>query len=314
MPSYEIYGRTLLSGIELPELPPARAGGERVPPLTFERRLPPPPADGWFTIWDRPDGLPWVRAARTPSGYHVQYCNCAEFDLDLAGGAIAGADVNCAVEMFRHFLVDEVLPLMLSVSQVVLHASSVAIGGSLAAFAGRGGSGKSTIALALSRLGHPIGSDDGLLLTREGEATIAVPAYPGVRLWPDSERALASGLRRAGRPRALHAKRRFCDGLAFAGARALTHLFALDAGGAEEPAFERLSPRDAAIELVRQSYRLALDDRDALARQLDTLAVVASAVPAWRLSFPRDLGATAALAHAVDAHIQSHACPSRLSR
>src|SRR5690242_18366809 len=112
----------------LPELA-APSGAPAGAPLTFAHRLPAVPGEGWFTIWFRPDGLPWVRAARTPSGYHVQYCNCAEFSLDLARREIAGAAIDCAPEMFRHFLVDQVVPLMLSVDEIVLHASAVSIDG-----------------------------------------------------------------------------------------------------------------------------------------------------------------------------------------
>jgi hypothetical protein len=315
MPAHEIYGRSLLSDIELPELPDAPAPearaeeGPRFPALAFEARLPLPPRDGWFTLWLRPDGDPWVRAARTAAGYHVQYTNCAEFHVDLERRVIAGARVTCEAGMFRHFLVDQVVPLMLSVDQPVLHASSVAIDGGMAAFAGHGGAGKSTIAIALARLGHAIGADDGLLLTDAGEG---VPAYPGIRLWPDSEAALAGGLRGYGRSRA-RAKQRFREGLAFAAAGPLTRLYVLDPGGAAAVTFAPLPPRDAAMELIRQAYRLALDDRSALARQFDTLAALAPALSAWRLSFPRHLTEVMSLACAVHEHLCTPRTP-RTSR
>ena len=301
--AYEICGRALHSEMALPELaapaaPPAGA------PLTFVHRLPTAPAAGWFTIWPRPDGLPWVRAARTPSGYHVRYCNCAEFSIDLTRRQIAGAAVDCAPEMFRHFLVDQVVPLMLSVDEIVLHASAVAIGDGLAAFIGPGGSGKSTIAMALSRHGHAIASDDGLVVVERDGGAIGIPAYAGIRLWPDSEAVLASGLRGFGRPHR-RAKQRFRDGLAFAGTEPLTHVYVLSPDGAPAVAFERLSPRDAAVELLQQCFRLALDDGRALATQLDRLTSIARRVPAWRLAAPRALADAPALAAAVARHVQS---------
>jgi hypothetical protein len=303
MPVYEIYGRELHTDLALPELSPPD-GCVRFAPLRFEHRLPLAPPGGWFTIWYRPDGLPWVRAARTAHGYHVQYRKCADFSLDLRTGVIAGAAIDCADDMFRHFLVDQIVPMMLSVGDVVLHASAVSIDGAVAAFAGPGGSGKSTIAMALSRLGHAIVSDDGVLLARTGEHLTAIPAYSGIRLWPDSEAALVTALHGA-RRRQAHAKRRFREGVAFGRAAALTHLYVLAPGASASVAFEPLTARDAAVEMVRQCFRLALDDREALARQLDALAAAAPSLSAWRLSYPRALAGAAARAGEIAAHVRA---------
>jgi hypothetical protein len=274
------------------------------PALAFEQRMPEPPPSGWFTIWHRPDGPPWVRAARTERGYHVQYCNCAEFALDLERRAIRGAAIDCSPQMFRHFLVDQVVPMMLSVDGVVLHASAVEIDGALVAFAGPGGSGKSTLALMLARRGHAVVSDDGLLLVRGQNASTAVPAYEGVRLWPDTETALAGGLHGSGRPQP-EAKQRFRDGLPFAGAGVLTQLFAIDPAPSAAVTFTRLSPRDAAVELVKQAFRLALDDPSSLARQLDAIVAAAPGITAWRLSFPRTFAAAPSLAAAIESRVRS---------
>lgn len=308
MPGYGIYGRVLHSELELPELSPPDAGRSRFPPLRFEHRLPAPPSRGWFTIWNRPDGLPWVRAAQTSVGYHVQYCNCAEFTLDFGRGAIAGEAIDCADDMFGHFLVDQVVPLMLSVDHLVLHASAVAVDGRLAAFVGPGGSGKSTTALALAQLGHAIASDDGLLLLQRGQEILGVPAYAGLRLWPDSESALAPELQGSGR-RGARAKQRFRDGLVFAGAARLRHLYLLAPGGASSVSFERLTSRDTAVTMIQQSFRLALDDKDALARQLDLVASAAPQLSAWRVAFPRALDGALGFASRLVEHVRGAPSP-----
>jgi len=302
---YGIYGRVLHSELPLPELSPLGAAGARFAPMCFDHRLPIPPDAGWFTIWHRPDGLPWVRAARTASGYHVQYCRCAEFALDLQRRTIRGAAIDCSPDMFRHFLVDQVVPMMLSVDAVVLHASAVEVDGALVAFAGPGGSGKSTLALALARRGHEVASDDGLLLVTGRNGTTAVPAYAGIRLWPDTEAALADGLRGSGRPHS-RAKRRFREGLSFAAAGAMTQLFVIDPAPSAAVTFTRLSPRDAAVELIKQAFRLALDDSRSLARQLDAIVGAAADIAAWRLSFPRAFAAAPSVAAAVESHVRAH--------
>jgi hypothetical protein len=298
---YEIFGRSIASGMPLPELPQASGAG---PAWRFERRCPPPaaPARPWFVVWRRPDGDPWLRACRTAAGYRLEYRNCAVFDVDLEQRTMAGDTIACAEEMFRHFLLDQVVPLVMSLETPVLHASTVVIDGRLVAFAGPGGAGKSTIATALARRGHAIGGDDALLVTARERSASAVPAYPGVRLWADSERAVAAGLTGWGRTEP-SAKQRFTSGLPFArGESVLTDVYVIDRAAAGSIGFARLSPRDAVVELLRETYRLALDDRAAMARELDALTAIASRLACWRLSFPRRLEAWPVLAAAVEAH------------
>ena len=305
MPVYELYGRTFDSDMTFPELRPAEPGSEAG--YRFSRRLPPPHHGDWFVIWWRPDGDPWVRASRTANGYRVQYCNCAEFDVDAVHSTITADTIDCSEEMFRHFLLDQVAALAWSLEAPVLHASSVAIDGrTLVAFAGPGGAGKSTLATALARRGHAIASDDALLLRMADHDVSAVPAYPGVRLWNDSELEVAAGLTGAGRPVPI-AKQRFSRGLPFAREGRLVRLYVLDPLPAGAIRFERLSGRDAVVELVRQTYRLALDDRGALARELAALADIVGRVSCWRLSHPRHLDRWRALAADVEAHVRAGA-------
>jgi len=302
MPRYELFGRELDSDMPLPELPAAAAG---VPVrLSFERIRPAPHDGGWFAIWRRPDGAPAVRACRTPSGYRIEYSGCAEFDVSPRRGLVQGDTIECPEELFRHFLLDQVMPLAMTLETPVLHASSLAIDGRFVAFSGCGGAGKSTLAIALARRGHALGGDDALRVDARDAGVDAVAAYPGVRLWEDSERAVAADLAGSGRTERI-AKQRFSSGLRVVrGARALTRVYVLDPASAGAIAFERLSPRDAAIELLSATYRLALDDRAAIAREFDTLTSVASRVECWRLRFPRRLDAWPALAADVEAHVR----------
>ena len=69
---------------------------------------------------------------------------------------------------------------------ISLHASAAVIRGNAVAFVGTGGAGKSTIAAALARAGYAILSDDTAVLEKISEEVFLRPAYPHVRLWPDS--------------------------------------------------------------------------------------------------------------------------------
>jgi hypothetical protein len=67
-----------------------------------------------------------------------------------------------------------------------LHASAVTMNGETIAFAGPSGSGKSTLAAALVRRGAILIAEDVLPLRFEGGRVVAVPAYAGIRLWPEA--------------------------------------------------------------------------------------------------------------------------------
>jgi hypothetical protein len=173
----------------------------------------------------------------------------------------------------------------------------------MAAFIGPGGAGKSTLAVALGRLGHPVGSDDGLLLARGGGGVLGIPAYAGARLCSDSASAVAIGQAATHAPVA--AKIRVRDDVPFlTGGAPLTRIYVVDPSPSAAIRFDALSARAAVMALVEQAYRLALDDRVALARQFDDLADAALGIGAWRLSFPRALDQWRTLASAVVDHFQ----------
>ena len=67
-----------------------------------------------------------------------------------------------------------------------LHGSAVAINDRAVALVGVSGAGKSTTAAAFAKLGYPILSDDILALTDYQDSFAVRPAYPRVRLWPES--------------------------------------------------------------------------------------------------------------------------------
>jgi energy-coupling factor transporter ATP-binding protein EcfA2 len=67
-----------------------------------------------------------------------------------------------------------------------VHASAVSIGDRAVAIVGPSGSGKSTIAAALVRRGATLIAEDLLPLTMCDGRVVAIPAYAGIRLWPEA--------------------------------------------------------------------------------------------------------------------------------
>ena len=75
-------------------------------------------------------------------------------------------------------------------SGVVLHAGAAADQRGAVAFVGAPGEGKSTLTGGFCVAGWRLVADDCLLLRQETGTLLAVPSYPGLRLWPDAATAL----------------------------------------------------------------------------------------------------------------------------
>ena len=67
-----------------------------------------------------------------------------------------------------------------------VHASAVSIGDRAVALVGPSGSGKSTIAAALVHRGATLIAEDVLPLATGEGGIVAIPAYAGIRLWPEA--------------------------------------------------------------------------------------------------------------------------------
>ncbi|MBA3757231.1 MAG: hypothetical protein H0X02_13890 [Nitrosomonas sp.] len=71
-----------------------------------------------------------------------------------------------------------------------LHASAIAVGDAAIALLGPAGAGKSTTAAAFAKANYPVLSDDVVALSHEGDEFLVQPAYPRLRLWPNSVNTL----------------------------------------------------------------------------------------------------------------------------
>ncbi len=90
------------------------------------------------------------------------------------------------------YLLGPVLGFILRLhGRLVLHASAAVVDGTVVAFAGPGGSGKSTTAAYFALRGFPVVTDDIVVLRETSEGEIVVePDSPIIRLWPQSSELL----------------------------------------------------------------------------------------------------------------------------
>jgi hypothetical protein len=242
-----------------------------------------------------------VRSVAGGASLMVAYGDGMRFLVDRTGDEVwAVAPPGVSIETTGTYLLGPIFGLVLRLrGTVCIHASVVAIGTGRAAGAvaivGPAGAGKSTIAAACALRGHRVVSDDIAALVCDNGRWATEPAAPTIRLWDDSVAMLF------GRPTALPLmapgwnKRqldlRTLDGAFILDGRLpLTGAYVLDTGNRPSPpvAAARLSPRDALMALVPNTYANVLLDADMRAAEFQTLSSIVSTVPVWRIHAPEN--------------------------
>ena len=173
--TYRVFGVTLRSEIELPELPPAPD-------------LPPDVTVSWGNV-------PPVGATEDPYGLSVtefgatiSIASVARFQV--SGGTQIRIDANPDAEeaTIRLFLMGTAMGALFCQRRIFpLHANAIVFDGQAVAFAGPSRAGKSTLAAAFLDRGHAILSDDICVINSGINGTfVAEPGIPRVRLWSDA--------------------------------------------------------------------------------------------------------------------------------
>ncbi len=187
---YRVFGLSVESALACPELLPAEPTS--TPDIVFLCREPAPALDraGSDPPWQLAKGL----CIMHPEGL-------AEFQVRDGRQIIIQPDPGASEDDLRSFLLSACLAILMHQRQLfVLHCSGVRTDRGAVVFAGKSGTGKSTMVSAFLARGYRILADDMLALTidERGEV-IALPGFPQVKLWADSAKALGrstQGLRR----------------------------------------------------------------------------------------------------------------------
>ncbi|HXH40697.1 MAG TPA: hypothetical protein VNN08_18845, partial [Thermoanaerobaculia bacterium] len=152
------------------------------------------------------------------------------------------------------------------------------------ALAGPSGSGKSTIAAALVRRGATLIAEDMLpLMTRDGRV-FAIPAYAGIRLWPEAVELLMESRDALPIISPTWDKRILeVDASQFASApRQLSAVVFLDDRDASR------TPAEGAMRLVANSYRTEMLDAEMRRREFDVFSHLAATTPMRSIRATRD--------------------------
>lgn len=294
MIAYRVCDMGIDSNIPFVELPRSRGAPAE---LSFRLGLNRPNlrmTPRWLHQRHAPNGRIWMVVGELGHEYLVRFPHYADFFVSAERSVIrAHRRRDIPLRYVRHLLLDQVLPMMLSrQGKLVLHAGSVLAPQGAVAFVGRSGMGKSTLTASMVRSGFPQLADDFVLLRESESGLIAVPSYPGVRLWADSaQQMFGSG----GGPATRAGGKRRCGvgnrAVPFAeGAAPLARAYLLGLPGADDGDAVRVMPVSAGEvfgELVRQCFRLDVSDRGSLRLQFEALGRVAALPIYRRLVFPR---------------------------
>lgn len=288
MDLYQYFDFLIESNIPLLELPRVQTG---IPELKcyFHAGVADTDNLDWFYHWRQPDGEILISCAQDSHGYSLRFPKIADFRIEVGNRTIKcyyRTDSN--TEMIRHLLLDQVIPRVTGLSgKIVLHASAICMDGHAIIFPGTAGTGKSTLSASYYKRGGHMLADDCLMLDFRDTGIYCIPNYPGLRLWQDSFAAITGAEQDIMEmPCNPFKKRMICRNSASRETVPVAAIVALaqpenNDGGIS---ITRITGAGAIMELLKHSFTL---DRDKTGVKFLAKARVASAVPIYRLSYPR---------------------------
>jgi energy-coupling factor transporter ATP-binding protein EcfA2 len=324
---YLAYGLRMRSAIVLPGLVAVNSAGPADIIVNFDFTPTPPsqevPTKLKFVSSQVSDtGVPTLHIWEIGDEFlRILYHDECEFWLDRALSRMwIRWPATGTLEGAMTYLLGPIFGLILRLlGTVCLHASATVLEGSAVAFVGQAGSGKSTIAAGFAQLGLPVLSDDVVPLKQAGPDRFEViPAYPRVNLWPASVKLLY------GAEDALPAivedwDKKFLALGERASARFEERPVKLGAVYVFDDAEEKtgicaveLSPRDALIALVANSYATNLLDAEQRAQEFAFLSSLVQRIPVRKLNPRRGDWSVAQLCEAIRADLQEIATPHPL--
>ncbi len=314
MPTYLLFGRRVSVEPSLKTLVAPQSEGsidlvvERVPAVErgSGRR-----AEAFFESGSLEEGAErWLTAFREGDHHLLRFVEGIEFRVERGRIAYSiGQKGDCASA--ETYLLGIVLALWLEISGALcLHASAVdtPLGG--VGFLGFNRAGKSSLAASFLPEGFSLLTDDVLAVEVDSlGAIVATPSFPQLRLWPRSMDDLVENPTELEPVHPDFDKRRVPVGGAGLGtfqdsARPLDALF-LPVREGSTIEMERLSPREAMIELVRHSFLGALGEAAiGIGRRFERLAWVAERIPVFHLRYPNGLEHLPRVRAAVLGHLE----------
>ncbi len=255
----------------------------------------------------------WFAQARLADGsVYLRWRELFEFLVSADGCQILGRPLRPgAAESFHCYLLGQVLSFALIKRGIEpLHATAVVVNGRAIAFIGDCGYGKSSLGAAFLRQGHTLLVDDLLVVrTQDRRGVLACAGPPRIKLFPEVASAVLgpefSGTRMNANTSKLLIP--LPSSLTARTDMPLSALYVLGAPAAERPdrpiAISTLSPREACLALVANTFNTVITEPARLGQQLGLAAALARRLPVKSLSYPRELSLLPAVVDAIRADL-----------
>ena len=273
--TYSLQQRVVASDCELSFLSPSDGSGEPDVALhLLKRAAMPERAKPWYRA-------PSLTIDETPGEkLLVRFEDETSFLVTANSIELVTAPGHYTVDDIAAYALVPVIAIALHLQgAVLLHASSVVMNGKAIVFAGTSGSGKSTTAAILHRLGYPVLSDD----VTELAGTRALASIPAMRLWPDVVHALF-GENAVFPDRAPSWDKKLVV-IEQAPAAEIAAVLFLDQR-ADTPHLQRLAPRDAWRRLMANIYTSMLPGEATARHIFEVTSALADAVPMYSFTAP----------------------------
>ncbi|HUE89809.1 MAG TPA: hypothetical protein VMO26_27340 [Vicinamibacterales bacterium] len=273
--------------------------------------------DVWHVSDHRQDDTPSLRVWRRAGGawFRLLYGDGVEFVVARDGSEVwVTWPDSSTLEDAATYLLGPVLGFVLRLRGVTcLHASAVAVGHHAIALLGPAQAGKSTTAATFCGMGHPILADDIVALSERDGMLLAQPAYPQLRLWPESVESLYGAADALPRLTPTWDKRAL--DLAQNPGRfqqqplPLAAIYVLaERSPDSEPRIESLGGREALMTLVANTTVGYLLDAAMRAHEFESLGPLVSSVPVRRVVPPADPARISRLCHHILTDCEALGC------
>lgn len=302
---YVFFNRIVESEIVLPELIEAVDAGDDTVDPDFSFCV----SDGqfesmqkmqWIHRWLAPDQSITLCFGRDEDAFYLYFPHMACFTVSKTGHVITcSARSSLAVATIRHLLLDQVLPRLFAHFHVltVLHGSFLRVNGAGAGFLADSGWGKSTLAAAMAVAGNTVLTDDCFAIEVHDGRVTGIPAYPGMRLMPDSVDTFGAQLDCPGEPVAEYTQKQriplHASSIDCIEPFRVKALFLLtppeDGEGCKEPHIDRAGGAGAMKELLKNSFCLDVNDGQWQQEHFKRIAtLLGSDLPVYTLCYRRD--------------------------
>lgn len=167
------------------------------------------------------------------------------------------------------------------------HGTALLVNGEAIALIGDSGYGKSTLAAGFVAAGHPLITDDMLILQRRGQRWMVLPGAARLKLYPAVRDALLPGNKAVRMNPFTDKEVMLLDGVSQPAPLRTIYLLPRVAAQAKQIRFRRVTPRAAFFALLRNTFSNTPQHAERLKNQFEFATAVSASMPVRAVRYPK---------------------------